>query len=166
MTLWSIYCMHLSKILKIEEKVCCAIGLTFARQNKDRSHLKREDLPRLDHKQFRINRKFSKFCSNNTIAQIYLKEISSVIDVLQANSSYNSILKLQSANFITYLKNTTNQQLLHNNCEAFIKGLKTAKKADETAQHAQQHLAATIRKKIKQVTRDVTNGKGFYDLDN
>ncbi|CAF3710762.1 unnamed protein product [Rotaria sp. Silwood1] len=148
------------------KQVCFAISLTLARQDKDRSHWKRKDLPRLDHKPFKINEKFSKFCSNNTLAQIYLTDILSVIDVLQANSSYDSILKLQSANFIAYLKNTANQELLRNDCETFIKGLQTAKKADKTAQRVQQHLAATIHKKIKQVAREVTNGKGFRDLDN
>lgn len=73
-------------------------------------------------------------------------------------------MNLKSANFINYISNTTNQGLLNNDCEAFIKGVKAAIKADEIANDANKYLASTILKKIKQVAFDVTNGKGFYEL--
>jgi hypothetical protein len=111
-------------------------------------------------------RKSLKFCSNSTTSQAYLTQIISVIDTLQANSSYNSIFKIQSANFIEYLKNTVNQELLRSDCDAFVKGLKAAKKADKEAEHEQKRLTATIRKQLQQVANSVTNSKGFYDFDN
>jgi hypothetical protein len=107
----------------------------------------------------------SKFCSDNTIAQAYLTQILSVINTLEGNSSYNSILKTRSVNFITYLKDTANQALLRTDCEAFIQGLKAAKNADKQAERTEKHLASTIRKQFKQIARDVTKGKGFVELD-
>jgi hypothetical protein len=146
-------------------KVCLAISLTLARQDKGRSHFKNKHRPDFNHHLSSKHRKPSKFCSNNTVAQNYLTQILSVIDVLQANSSYASILKLQSTNFITYLKDINNQELLRGNCSTFVNGLKAAKKADRAVEREQKHLAATIREQIKQVARDVTNGKGFYEFD-
>jgi len=112
-----------------------------------------------------MDKKFLKFCSNNTLAQVYLTKTLSIINTLQANSSYNSILKSQFANFITYLQDTNNQGLLNSDCEGFIKGLKAAKKADKEAERAQRYLIKTIQKQIKQVGRDITNEKGFDELD-
>jgi hypothetical protein len=145
--------------------VCLAIGLTLARQDKDRSHFKKKDLSFSHHKPLPMDKKFLKFCSNNTLAQAYLTQILSIISAFQANSSYNSILKSQLTNFITYLQDTKNQGLLNSDCEAFIKGLKAAKKADKEAERAQKNLLKTIEKQIKQVGRDITNEKGFDELD-
>jgi Glu-tRNA(Gln) amidotransferase subunit E-like FAD-binding protein len=147
-------------------KVCLAISLTLARQDKGRSHFKNKHRPDFHHDLSSKHRKPSKFCSNNTTAQNYLTQILSIIDVLQENSSYASILKLKSTNFITYLKDIHNQELLRSDCETFLKGLKEAKKADKAVQREQKYLAATIQEQIKQVARDVTNGKGFYEFDN
>ena len=94
-----------------------------------------------------------------------MKGILSTIDELQANATYSSIFKSQSANFIAYLKNTVNQGLVHSDCEGFIKGLKAAKKADKEAERAQKQLARTIEKQLKQVIYSINNGKEFEDLD-
>ena len=140
--------------------------MILARQDRDRPYLEKKIPPHLGHGRDRMARKSLKFCSNSTTAQAYLTEIIPVIDSLQANSSYNSILKIRSANFIEYLKNTTNQQLLPTDCEAFIKGLTAAKKADKETERAQKRLTTTIRKQLQQVAHDVTNGKGFDEIDN
>jgi hypothetical protein len=134
-------------------------------QNKDSLHFKNKDPSHFDHKPVSIKQKLSKFCSNSTAAQAYLTQILSVIKSLEANPSYNSILKTQSANFITYLKDTKNQELLHSDCEGFIKGLQAAKKADKEAERSQNDLVRIVQKQIKQAARDVTSGKGFHELD-
>ncbi len=95
-----------------------------------------------------------------------MTQLLSVLDALQANASYNSILQFQSANYIKYLKDTTNQGLLNSDCEGFMKGLKAAMKADKEVERTQKNLAKIIEKKIKQVAWDITHGKGFYEFDN
>ena len=72
---------------------------------------------------------------------------------------------MQLTNFIAYLKDTKNQGILPNDCQAFLKGLKEANKADKSVQRQQKNMAAIIRKNLAQAARSVTNGKGFYDLD-
>ena len=146
-------------------QVCLVIGLTLARQDKGRSHFKRKEPSRFDHKSSWMNLKLSKFCSNKTVATAYLTQILSVIDKFQENSSHSAILKLQSDNVIQYLKDTTHQELLRSDCEAFINGLKAAKKADKTVERTQKQLAREIRKQIKQAARNVNNGNGFHELD-
>lgn len=89
----------------------------------------------------------------------------SVIHTLQGNSSYDLILKMQYANFIKYFQDSTNQDLLRNDCGSFLKGLKAAKKADQEMENVQRKLARNIEKQLKQVARDVNNGKEFDELD-
>jgi hypothetical protein len=43
--------------------------------------------------------------------------------------------------------------------------LKAAKKADQEMEGAQRKLARNIEKQLKQVARDVNNGKEFDELD-
>ncbi|CAF3102197.1 unnamed protein product [Rotaria socialis] len=141
------------------------INIIAASKNEGRAHREKLDSSDSDQKLSRVQRKYFKFCSNSTVAQMYLKEILSVVDILQANSSYNTILNLQLTNFIAYLKDTKNQEILSNDCQAFLKGLKEANKADKTIQRQQKNMATLIRKNLEQAARSVTNGKGFYDLD-
>jgi hypothetical protein len=112
-----------------------------------------------------VDKKLSKFCSNTTIAQAYLTKLLSVIDNLQGNTTYSSIFQAQSAHFIAYLKDTTNQGLLQTNCEGFITGLKAAKKSDKEFAREQRKLAKTIQKQLKQVMYDINHGKEFQELN-
>jgi ribosomal protein L22 len=104
-------------------------------------------------------RTHASICSNNTIAQSYLSQVLSLINNLQVNSSYNSILQLQSANFVSYLQNTTNQALLSTNCTTFVTDLKAAKSADQEAERTRQKIASKIEKEFQQVARNATDNR-------
>ncbi len=117
------------------------------------------------HRRFHTDKKLPSFCSNATIGQAYLTKLLSVIDNLQANGTYSSIFNSQSANFIAYLKDTKNQGLLQTECEGFITGLNSAKKADKEFAREQKKLSREIGKQLKQVMYDINHGKKFQDLD-
>lgn len=136
-----------------------------SRSNKDKKHFNKKDSFHFDGKPSSMKEKSSKFCSNNTLAQVYLTQILAVIQSFEVNSSYTSIIQTQSINFIKYLKDKTNQELLKSNCESFIQGLKLAKKADKEYEYTQKKLARNIQKQFKQIARDVNHGKGFFELD-
>ncbi len=104
-------------------------------------------------------------CSNNSTAQSYLSQTLALINKLQANSSYNSVLQLQSANFVSYLQNTTNQALLSNNCTAFMTNLKAAKSADNAAEYTRQQIASNIQQQFQQVAHNATGSNGPNELD-
>ena len=130
------------------------MSLTFA----DRFHFKDKDFhPKPGPRE----KGLSKLCSDNNAAQVYLKQILSVIETFEANSTYNSILKSESANFIDYLKDSTNQGLLTTNCEGFLQGLQSAKKADKDLEHTKKKLIKQIEKEFKQAAHDATSGKEF-----
>jgi hypothetical protein len=138
----------------------------MARQDKHQADFKKKGPSHhFEPKRFHPDKKLSKFCSNSTVAQAYLTKILSVIDNLQDNSTYSSIFKSRSANFIAYLKDTTNQGLLKTDCEGFITGLKAAKKSDKEFEREQKKLARTIEKQLKQVMYDLNHGKEFQELD-
>lgn len=105
-------------------------------------------------------------CSNTTTAQSYLSQTLALINKLQANSSYNSVLQLQSANFVSYLENKTNQALLSTNCTAFVISLKAAKTADEIAEHKQQQIASYIEHQFEQVARNTTGSNNPDGIEN
>lgn len=104
-------------------------------------------------------------CANNATAPSYLSQTLALITNLQANSSYNSVLQLQNANFISYLKNTTNQALLTTNCIAFVANLKTAIAADEQAERARKQICKNIEQQFDQITRNVTGSNCRNELD-
>ncbi len=104
-------------------------------------------------------------CSNTTIAQSYLSQILALITKLEANSSTNSVLQLQSANFVSYLQNTTNQALLSTNCTTFVTNLKAAQSADNAAECTRQRIASNIEQKFQQVARNATHSNGPNELD-
>jgi hypothetical protein len=104
-------------------------------------------------------------CSNTTTAQSYLSQTLALINNLQANSTYNSTLKLQSANFVSYLQNTTNQALLSTNCTIFFTNLKAARLADKAAERTRQQITSEIERKFEQVTRNVTGSNELYELE-
>jgi hypothetical protein len=104
-------------------------------------------------------RTHASICSNNTIAQSYLSQVLSLINNLQANSSYNAILQLQFDNFVSYLQNTTNQALVSTNCTTFVNDLKAAKSADQEAESTRQKIASKIEKEFQQVACNATDNR-------
>jgi len=104
-------------------------------------------------------------CSNTTTAQLYVSQTLILINNLQANSTYNSTLKLQYANFVSYLQNTTNQALLTTNCTVFFANLKAAQLADNAAENTRQQIAAKIEQQFEQVTRNVTGRDELYESE-
>lgn len=136
-------------------KVCLVIGLTIAGKDKDRFQFKHKN----------SDKKLEKICSDPDAAQEYLKQILSVIESLEANSTYTAVLQSQSANFLRYIKDSTNQNSLKENCEGFFDGLKSARKADKDHQRAQNELSHEIQKQLKQATKDISKGKNFLELD-
>jgi hypothetical protein len=104
-------------------------------------------------------------CTNNNTQVQYLTKILTLINTFQSNSTYNSTLQLQSANFLTYVKSSTNQALLFTNCSNFVTGLVAAKSADVTAARKRQQVAQDICRRIRQVPHDVVGSNKTNDMD-
>ncbi|CAF3786632.1 unnamed protein product [Rotaria sp. Silwood1] len=104
-------------------------------------------------------------CANSTTQAAYLAKTITLINNFQLNSTYNSVLQIESPNFVAYLKDPTNQALLYTNCSSFINGVKVAKLADETAARTRQHIAQDIHQQFEQIPHNVTGSNGPNDLD-
>ncbi|CAF0865800.1 unnamed protein product [Rotaria sordida] len=104
-------------------------------------------------------------CKNTTISQSYLSQILSLINNLQADSLYNSVLQIQMANVVSYLQDTTNQALLLTNCTTFVTNLKAAKSVDKTAERTRQQIASDIHRPFQQVVRNATRSNAPYEFD-
>lgn len=130
---------------------------------------RKKDFSKFDHKSPskspRNKEKALKFCSNDSIAKTYVTEVLSIIANIESNSTYDSIIKNRPNNLFEFLKDKTNQELLQTNCENFLQGLKLAKKADKEYEQTQRKLTRNIQKQLKEVAKNVNNGKGFYELD-
>ena len=103
-------------------------------------------------------------CMNSTIAQSYLAQTLSLLNTLQRNSLYNSVLQVEMGNFVSYLRNATNQALLRRNCSAFINGLKAAKSADRAAKRTRRRIAFDIQRQLRMITRNATGSYRPYGL--
>jgi len=106
-------------------------------------------------------------CSSNgtATAQSYLIQTLSLITTLQANTTTNAILQQQYPNFVSYVKDSTNQALLLSNCTGFVSNLKVAQRADRNAVFATQLLARKIQQQFNQVARNATGSQGPTDVD-
>ncbi|CAF2860513.1 unnamed protein product [Rotaria sp. Silwood2] len=104
-------------------------------------------------------------CANSTTQAGYLAQTIALINNFQLNSTYNSVLQIESSNFVAYLTNPTNQALLYSNCTAFVIGVKAAKSADQQAAQTRQQIAQDIYQKFRQVPHNVTGSNGPNDLD-
>lgn len=104
-------------------------------------------------------------CTGNTTEVQYLTKVLTLINTLQGNATYNAIFQVQSANFLAYVKNFTNQALLYTNCPGFVTGLKAAKTADRTAARVRFQIAVDIYQRIRQIPRDITGSNGPNDMD-
>ncbi|CAF0860764.1 unnamed protein product [Rotaria sordida] len=89
----------------------------------------------------------------------------SLINNLQENSLYNSILQIQMANVVSYLQDTTNQALLLTNCTTCVTNLKAAKSVDKTAERTRQQIASDIHRQFQQVARNATRSNAPYEFD-
>lgn len=151
--------MQNSRILSVQ--VGLVVGLASTRQFKDRPRIKWNDRSDSSESQPGLN---VKFCSNSTATQAYLKEISALIDALQANETYSGILQLEWTNFIGYVKNTDHQELLRTDCRAFMNGLKAAKKADKAAKRERENLSGKIRQRFRQASSNGRIGQDFFSF--
>ncbi len=104
-------------------------------------------------------------CTNSTTQIAYLTKILTLINNFQTNATYNSVLQIQSTNFVSYITNSTNQGLLYSNCTGYVIGLQKAKLADKVAERTRQRIAQDIYRRIRQVPRDVTGSNGPNDMD-
>ena len=103
-----------------------------------------------------------RICMNSTIAQSYLAQTLSLLNNLQRNSLYNSVLQVEMGNFVSYLRNATNQALLRRNCSAFINGLKAAKSADTATMRTRRRIAFHIRSQLLKVAYNATGSYRPY----
>lgn len=135
-------------------QICLAIGLTTARRDNDRTHWKK-----IDRKDFHGEKKFTEFCSNSSIADGYRTRVLILIKELQGNAAYQPILISQWGNFIKYIEEPANGELLQKNCVEFIQGLKAAKEADRDVIMQQRKLANTVAKQMKEAMFNLNDGK-------
>lgn len=104
-------------------------------------------------------------CSNITISAVYLAKVNVLIHHFQANATYNSVLQMESGNFVEYIENPVNQVLLYSNCTAFVEGIIRAKLADKLAAKERQVIAQEIYERFRQIAHIVTNNQGLSELD-
>lgn len=164
LTVSSLLCVPISSFFL--SQICLAIGLTVARRDEDGTHWKRPKgrIP-FERKDSFEEKKLTEFCSNSSIVDVYLTRILALINDLQNNAAYQSILTSHWGNFIKYIQQPANKELVHKNCPDFIVGLKAAKEADRDVIIQQKNFARTIAKQMKGVMRDLNNGKAFQEFD-
>lgn len=104
-------------------------------------------------------------CTNGSTAQSYLNKTLILLTTLQANSTLNSILQIQNANFVSYIKNITNQALITSNCTAFIANVKSAQFADVRAERQREQLADNIQRQFQQAAHNATGSSCRNELD-
>jgi len=104
-------------------------------------------------------------CLNNATAQSYLSKALALISTLQANSTTNAVLQLELPNFVSYLKNTTNQALSSTNCTSFVINLKAAQLTDKAAERAREKIDCYIEQQFQQAARNATGSNGRNELD-
>ena len=95
----------------------------------------------------------------------YLNNTDNLINSLQGNASYTSVLQLTTANFIAYIRSPSNRGLLSSNCTAFVAGVRTAKLADIAGRRMMKNIDREIHERIRQVPRTVVDSYAHNDMD-
>lgn len=103
-------------------------------------------------------------CTNATVTQSYLTKVLAAINAVQANATTNAILQQDRTNFVTYLRNSTNQVLALTNCTVFLTGLKGAMVADRQAVYGRLRMLSSIEQQFRQAASSAVGTNGPNDL--
>ena len=104
-------------------------------------------------------------CNNSITRDAYLNNTDNLINSLQGNASYTSVLQFTTANFIAYIRSPSNRGLLSSNCTAFVAGVRTAKLADIAGRRMMEKIDREIHERIRQVPRTVVDSYAHNDMD-
>ncbi|CAF1290817.1 unnamed protein product [Rotaria sordida] len=94
------------------------------------------------------------FCENETVAQSFLNQSRQLISDLQSNGSYGQALQ-KRAQFISYIQNDTNAELLSSNCTEYFCGLQDARELDKQALEQQKQNDQTVENSFRQLIQSL-----------
>ncbi|CAF0870028.1 unnamed protein product [Rotaria sordida] len=100
------------------------------------------------------DRLMTKVCANNSLAQSYLAQNRQLITSLRSNASLAQAIKNRQ-NFIDFIEDDDNTDLLSSNCTAFFTGRRNARKLDRDTLKQQRRLDQSVGWSFFKIDRSI-----------